>query len=334
MKAIMSELGLTIEQTRILFSMQYQIIENDIESHESKKSEKMKWFQEWAESINNYLREIDKKTYKPITIARGRLNLEISDTVKAIDMHNKTPIYLILLELTLFTPYYPLTGEKMATKLKYRRDKEYLKSMATELGIGSEYVDKYLSGYKNAVQGITGFWPKVIGGALVGAILLAVTAGMAAPLIGALFAPIGLSGAAATSAGLAALGGGAIAAGGAGMAGGIATIVAGGALLGVGSGLGVGKLLSSSPKFTLSEAAKLEVVMREITLTAQKDVRLAQEIILEQRNTLKMLDDRLFELQKEEDKNKDQIKTLKKSISHLRHAIERNRKYAQGKSND
>lgn len=334
MKAAISELGLTSEQTRILFSMQYLLIENDIQGHERKKTEKKKWLQEWTESINNYLRGIDKQTYKPITIARSRLISEILDIINTVNMSNKTPIYLILLELTLFTPYYPLAGAKMATRLRYRRDKEYLEGMAVELGIGSEYVDKYLSGYKKAVQGITGFWPKIIGGALVGAILLAVTAGLAAPLLGALFAPIGLSGAAATSAGLAALGGGAIAAGGAGMAGGIATIVAGGALLGVGSGLGVGKLLSSSPKFTLSEAAKLEVVMREITLTAQKDVRLAQEIILEQRNTLKMLDDRLFELQQEEDENKDQIKTLKKSISHLRHAIERNRKYALGKSND
>ncbi len=332
MKAVMSELGLTREQTRILFSMQFQLIEHDIENHESKKKEKIIWLYAWAESINNYLKGIDEKNFKPLTIDQGSLKVERADIVKSCDMNNKTPLYLILLELTLFTPYYPLTGEKMAAKLKYHRDKDFLQGMAKGLGIAPEYVGKYLSGYKSAIQGITGFWPKVIGGALVGAILLAVTAGLAAPLIGALFAPIGLSGAAATSAGLAALGGGAIAAGGAGMAGGIATIVAGGALLGVGSGLGVGKLLASSPKFTLSEAAKLEVVMREITLTAQKDVRLAQEIILEQRNTLKMLDDRLFELQKEENKNKDQIKTLKKSISHLRHAIERNRKYAQGKS--
>ena len=331
MKAIMSELGLTKEQTRILFSMQYQLVQHDIEIEQSKKQEKNKWLQEWSDSINNYLKELGKEEYKPITYVNARLGNEITSLVNEMNLSNRTPMYLILLELSLFTPYYPLTEEKMATKLKYRRDKEYLQKKAIELGIKSEYVGKYLSGYKSAVQGITGFWPKVIGGALAGAILLAVTAGLAAPLIGALFAPIGLSGAAATSAGLAALGGGAIAAGGAGMAGGIATIVAGGALLGVGSGLGVGKLLSSSPKFTLSEAAKLEVVMREITLTAQKDVRLAQEIIQEQRNTLKMLDDRLFELQEEEDKNKGEIKTLKKSISHLRHAIERNRKYAQGK---
>ena len=56
---------------------------------------------------------------------------------------------------------------------------------------------------------------------LAGAVLIAITGGLAAPLIGgAIGAAMGLSGAAAVSAGLAFLGGGAIAAGGLGMAGG------------------------------------------------------------------------------------------------------------------
>ena len=63
-------------------------------------------------------------------------------------------------------------------------------------------------------------WKKaavVIGGGALGAVAIAFTGGLAAPLIGsAIGASLGLSGAAATSAGLAALGGGALAAGGAG----------------------------------------------------------------------------------------------------------------------
>lgn len=331
MDHVMSELGLTKEQTRLLFSFQHQLIQNDIENciSEKKKNERIAWCTEWVRAVNSYLRAL--KGSEPTLIMKKMPELvdATTEVMNNLSLNNRTPLYLILLELVLFHPYYPLKTEQKKIKIKYKRDSAKLRTIAELLSIEEEYVDKYIKSYKTAVHGITGFWPKVIGGALVGAILVAVTAGLAAPLIAGLFAPAGLAGAAATSAGLAALGGGAIAAGGAGMAGGIATIVGGGALLGLGSGLGVGKLLSSSPKFTLSEAAKLEVVMREITLTAQKDIRVAQEIIKEQRETLRSLDDELFKLQGDKDKNKKEIRTLEKSIQYLKKAIDRNRDFVE-----
>lgn len=83
-------------------------------------------------------------------------------------------------------------------------------------------------------------WKKtllVIGGTVGGGAVIALTGGLAAPAIGALFGSgIGLSGCAATSAGLAALGGGSLAAGGAGMAGGTALIVGTSAAVGSAAG--------------------------------------------------------------------------------------------------
>lgn len=328
--AIMSELGLTKEQTRILFSIDNQLIKKDIE-HEpnaSKKNVKAKWNNRWINSVNAFIRSMGEDGKNTITMSRTTLRQEIKKIGKSSDLKNRTPLYLILLEATLFSPYYPLKKNEKLKKLKFRQDNGLLEGIASDLSIPKEYILKYKNAYKTATRGITHFWQKALGGSLAGAIVIAVTAGLAAPVIAGLFAPAALAGAAATSAGLAALGGGAIAAGGAGMAGGIMTIVAGGALLGAGTGLGVGRLLAASPKFTLSEAARLEVVMKEITLTAQKDVRMAQEMIHEQRKTLRSMRDRLFDLERNKEENKKKIKNLKKSIKYLKTAIERNRDLA------
>lgn len=87
-----------------------------------------------------------------------------------------------------------------------------------------------------------------------------------------------MSGAAAISAGLAALGGGAVAAGGFGMAGGIAVLVGGGSLLGATAGTAVGASIASlGSNAVLSEAAKLQVVLKEIVLAIQKDTSYFQQ---------------------------------------------------------
>ena len=93
-------------------------------------------------------------------------------------------------------------------------------------------------------------WKKtlvVVGSAVGGGVLLAVTGGLAAPAIGTLIGTgMGLSGAAATSAGLASLGGGALAAGGAGMAGGTAIVVGTGAAIGTATAGGAATLAAAS----------------------------------------------------------------------------------------
>lgn len=124
-----------------------------------------------------------------------------------------------------------------------------------------------------------------------------------------LFAANGLSGAAAISAGLAALGGGAVAAGGFGMAGGIAVLVGGGSLLGATAGTAVGASIASlGSNAVLSEAAKLQVVLKEIVLAIQKDTSYFQQILLNINQQVSQLKSEVIKLKTANEKNKKKIK--------------------------
>ena len=107
------------------------------------------------------------------------------------------------------------------------------------------------------------------------------------------------------------------------MAGGMAVIVAGGSILGASAGVGVGALFSQSPDTALIQAAKLEVVMREIVVI-QKDIRKAQEILKEQRLAIRSIEDQLDELLLNQQKNHKEIENLKRAIEYLKKALERN----------
>jgi hypothetical protein len=324
---VLHELGLTNDQTKVLFSMQYLLTRADIYGEKSgeKKVEKRNWLKQWSASCEVFLKK-QTKDYHLLTTLKS-LNSGIEKISK--DLANRTPLYLILMETTFFKPYFKLTVEKddpykkLKITSKAAVDK-VLEDFAKDLRIDIEYIERFKVSLAKSKKGITGYWKKILIGGTVGTILMAVTAGFAAPLIGGLFAGPGLFGAAATSAGLAVLGGGAIAAGGMGMAGGIAVIVGGGALLGLGAGGGIGVLFSVSSEYTLSEAAKFEVVMKEIVIHAQGDIRLAQELIKGQRDSTKQLEEELFQLKEDQVENKKKIKILAKSVQYLRSAIERN----------
>lgn len=330
----MKEFGLTLEETRIMFSYQYHLVLADIEyeTNLDKKSLKRKWLSKWKDSTELFLKsQIDKDTVTNISFHLLTDFDQLKKSVKELTVlkANKLTLYLVLLELTLFKPYYSLGDNSEVFKDLRICDEEKLKKklrfFAKTLDIDPDVVGRFQSNYKEAIEGIKGgFNPWILG--VVGAVLLVVVAAFFTPAIAALLAPIlapGLSGAAAVSAVLAALGGGAIAAGGFGMAGGFAVIVAGGAILGAGAGVGVGNLFAQSPDMALTQAAKLEVIMKEIVYI-QKDIRLAQEIIKEQRQAIRSLEDKLDELSRNHDKNKKEIENLEKSIEFLRNALKRN----------
>ena len=119
--------------------------------------------------------------------------------------------------------------------------------------------------------------------------------------------------------------------GGAGMAGGAAAIVGGGALLGAavgGAGEGVaGALINSSPKFVLTQAAKLEVVMKEILLNANHDIVNAQLIMNSLKEKIHELQRELDEIKLAREDDKKALNNLNKSLSYLRKAYEDMRKY-------
>lgn len=145
-------------------------------------------------------------------------NKEVEKIREKLD--NKFTSYVILLEITLFKPYYPLgDNDKRFKDLKIydeRKNTLMLEYFSATLGIETARVQQIKSNYKNAINGISGHGFNFLLGGLVGTVFLAVIAAFATPFIAGLLAPIlapGLYGAAAISAVLAALGGGAIAAG-------------------------------------------------------------------------------------------------------------------------
>ena len=329
----MKEFGLTPEQTRIMFSYQYHLVQadSDHESDSVKKGLKQEWLRKWEKSITLFL----NSQIAPDTSRNSSLKLitnfeSLKNSVKShlISPVNQLTWYLILLEVTLFQPYYPLGDSRDEEFKDLKIEKELtakLRYFATQLDIDPDCVLRFKSNYKEAIKGIKGSINPWFLGA-VGAVVLGVVAVLATPLVVGLLAPIlapGLSGAAAVSAVLAALGGGAIAAGGMGMAGGMAVIVAGGSILGASAGVGVGALFSQSPDTALIQAAKLEVVMREIVVI-QKDIRKAQEILKEQRLAIRSIEDQLDELLLNQQKNHKEIENLKRAIEYLKKALERN----------
>ncbi|MEV0467672.1 hypothetical protein AB0I30_11380 [Nocardia tengchongensis] len=112
-----------------------------------------------------------------------------------------------------------------------------------------------------------------------------VTAGWAAPAIGAAIGgTMGLSGAAATSAGLAALGGGSLASGGLGMAGGTALLTGLGGAVGATAGAAGARWTQLSAAQIITDAIKLDLYVR---MVHSDDDELARRVVvsLQQRIT-------------------------------------------------
>ncbi|MDJ1173785.1 hypothetical protein [Roseofilum capinflatum] len=332
----MEEFGLTLPQTQLMYSLEYNLVLTDIKLEENKDKKRLKitWLEKWRDSMNLILQN-HKQVNPSMDITLGLITnfdeLKVKAREQAQEVEHKFSFYLILLESTLFTPYYPIFGDARDNQFKGLKFadqnliEEKLKSFARLLKLDSECIKRFQSHYKDAVSGIKGGFNPWITGAI-GAVALAAVAALGTPIIAGILAPIvapGLSGAAAVTSVLAFLGGGAIAAGGLGMAGGAAVIAGGGAILGAGTGVGMGSLLAQSPTTAINQAAKLEVVMKEL-IFVQKDIRLAQEIIKEQRQGIRALEDERDELMYNKQDNEEKIKKLEEALDYLKRALQRN----------
>lgn len=332
---MMEEFGLNLDETRLMFSLQYFLTLKDICNTRDRKNIKKQWLQSFQNATELFLSNQAQQQQQ--SNFDCHLITDTETLLNRVRQMNETPgsqltKLLILLEVTLFVPYYPLQSsqDSQYKHLKLANSdlrNKYCQSLAKAMGLSPDCIQRFQDNYKKAMEGISGQWTNLLGGGLVGGLLLVVATAFFTPAIAALLAPIlapGLSGAAAVSAVLAALGGGAIAAGGFGMAGGFAVLVAGGAILGGGAGAGMGSLLARSPDAALTQAAKLEVVMKELVYV-QKDIRKAQEIIKEQRQAIRSLEDKLDEFLVDKKNNKEEIENLKKAIKYLQEALKRNR---------
>jgi hypothetical protein len=301
------KLGLTIAQTEILYNLEFYKTLNDIRvtklliNNEVIKLLKQDWLDEWKEHISKGFSSF-------LQIEGAELHWyteqELIQKIEENEPYN-TWFRLVLLEVMLFEPFYPLgiDKDKKGNDVPSKKYKDLQNPInGYRKSSGDDFIDSFFAGdyYKKGyIKRLRKCYSKVvlemkevlkgilIGGAITAgiAIITIATAGALAPaiavaLVGSNFA--GLSGAALTSACLAYLGGGAIAIGGAGMAGGTIAIVGGGAVLGIGAGLGVGGAVGAAGLFgkqnTILQSAKLLVSVREIFLNDEHDVEYSDSI--------------------------------------------------------
>lgn len=357
-------LGLTLEETEILYNIEYYKTMNDIETFklpvgsEHFKSLKKEWLQEWAEYMAN---GFDEFTQEKGSILHWYTLDELHERIKQQNPE-KTWYKLVMLEAMLFTPYFALSTEK-DKKGKEVPSKKYSSLSAPLVGFSESHGDKYLEaefskahcpeGFIARLRKCYGMVTKELNEVLkttitavsigAGVLILAVlTAGALAPeiavaLVGSNFA--GLSGVALTNACLAYLGGGAISAGGAGMAGGTIAVVGGGAILGLGAGASAGGITVAvglgGKKATIMQSAKLMVSVREIFLNEEHDVKYSSTVYEQYVESIKTIETELVELKlkadiatkSEKNELKAKIKNAEESANAMRIAMKSMNKF-------
>lgn len=333
---VLSSFGLNERQLSYLFSLERLITLNDIENSIFKKNIKLEkeWLDHWCKNL---------QTGQNVALVMSRTELVKRVKVEYADSNSKTWYHLMILEAIAFRPYFSLGGnednnDKAYSNLNFNSQLDFIKKFVEDVGGCSEdTVERYAKMYKRAIEIGSGRRLKTLTNILIITATVAVTTATAGAfagpiavyLFGAQFA--GLKGAALVSACLAFAGGGAIAAGGAGMAGGVIAIVGGGALLGVaGGGAAVlgRELMKQSPEYAFTQAAKLNVVLREIILNEQQDILVAQQVLKKYRDQIAEMQKVIKSLELENKDNKEQIKNLKKALEYMERIYKDSQKFS------
>lgn len=335
------KLGLTLEQTEILYNIEHLTTLNDLHAtklvvgEDNIRSLKQAWIDEWKQTMSNGFSSF-------VQIPDAELHWysedELLERVKA-NQPEDVWFRLVLLEALLFEPYYPLSLEKDkkgndVPSKKYsmlhkplcgyskNHAEKYLDTIFDESYYTKGYITRLSKCYGKVIRELNEVLKTAITSIAIAAgitIAAVVTAGAFAPTIAVILAGsnfAGLSGAALTSACLAYLGGGAIAAGGLGMAGGTIAIVGGGAILGLGVGAGVGGAVGAAgvlgKKNTILQSAKLMVSIREIFLNDEHDLEYSNTVYEQYVNNIAEIEKGLVDLRLEEEvasgKSKKELK--------------------------
>lgn len=318
--------GLNAQQTEILYELERRLVQNDIRFSEKKSDQKTNWLTEWNQSIELYFNET--LNIKEIRIFNKCSDEDLCSHIKN-DSGNNVWKYMVLLECVLFQGYFPFKKEDIkrfkGLKMAKKPKREMLERIAKEfLFVDPKYITTFERAYDKSIKRMSNFWIKVSGvAAVVTLLVLIAILTQQYEILLAFFAKEGTFGASVISSGLAALGGGAIAAGGYGVAAGTVVYVGGGILLGTAVGVPSGLLVATATnsKLFLSQAAKMEVVLKEIVLAIQKDTAYFQKIMLNLYEQTANLTTELQQLKMKEEDNKRKIKELKKSLQYLESVI-------------
>ena len=305
-------------ETRILYSLQLQMIEEDIQRTKENKEQQLKdeWKKKWIEVTEQSLQQ--NKVFET-----DPLKTYAAINTYASSQENLLWLYNIAIELSMFKPYFKLEEKSKKLKLSYTK---YVEDVfcSSQNYISYKEIQKIQKSYKDYYNYLENNTLKVVGVAGGAIAVAAATGGLAfvfAPQIAvAMFGGAfpTLHGAALVSASLAAAGGGSLAAGGFGMAGGAVLIAGGGAVLGLGTS-GTALSLMMVPKFVQNDYAKL-LAKCDCVLLKQLDMK--DEVVALQYKIQSDLDEyklrlKVLEgLENPNDECKQNIKALKKSIAY------------------
>ena len=316
--------SLNIEQTEILYNLEYYKTLNDISNTKQTKSNekaiklKNDWLDEWKEFITRGFPSFTQQETEINWLTEQELLIRIQDNNPL-----KEWFRLVIIESIIFEPYFPLSVEvnlngksvisskyKELQKLNSKFDKsegdKYLSSLFTDKYFNNNFVKRSRNSYDKYLFDLNQVMLKIVKNITIpGAVSVAtmIIASFFVPtiavfLVGSNF--IGLSGAALTSASLAYLGGGAIAAGGFGMAGGALTFIGGGAVLGIGVGSGINGVLESEEQIVkqnlILQSAKLLVSLKEIFLSDENDLEYVYIVLNQYMLRMKELERNIHEL--------------------------------------
>lgn len=305
-------------ETRILYSLELQMIDEDIQRTKDNKEQLLKneWKKKWIEVTEQSLQQ--NKVFE-----KDPLKTYAALETYAASQDNLLWLYNIAVELSMFKPYFKFEEKEKKMKLSYTKyvEEVFCKSQQYISYKEIQKIQKSYKDYYNYLENNTLKAVGVAGGAIA---VAAATGGLAfvfAPQIAvAIFGGAfpTLHGAALVSASLAAAGGGSLAAGGFGMAGGAVLIAGGGAVLGLGTS-GTALSLMMAPKFVQNDYAKL-LAKCDCVLLKQLDMK--DEVVALQHKIQSDLDEyklrlKVLEgLQNPNDECKQNIKALKKSITY------------------
>ena len=328
--------GLNHSETELYFSLHRILTEKDIDETDDEKICKKKRF--WLGKYLDLIRLNKSVDGMPLNCSLSRL--EISERLRAIPISKGE---ILLFEARIFTPYFTLNikhelldGLKNGYQSKsVSSTRILLDKLATAHKLDPKRIQACEVAYGDTIKQIRGDLGGIAKAAITvfAAIVVAVTAGYAAPAIGAYVGGLlGFWGCAATSAGLAFLGGGALAAGGFGMAGGVIAIIGGGFILGGTGGAAILAVIDQDSPFVLQNIAKLEAIVKVLLLEQKGLSDLVEKITKSYEKSIQRIKDtiaketgRVSGTQPDEDKkiNKTRLKELNLSLSYYEQGIKR-----------
>lgn len=217
-------------------------------------------------------------TVESLSRPQAVAHLESVPVVVGGHVQSRARALLVLIELCAWEPW----PDGVSWAARTRRDSlTYLAGYLPALASGDvKAVTREFDAVIDQLRRRSIRWSRVAAVSVLGLGLGALTAGLAAPLIGAAVGgAAGLSGAAASSAGLAALGGGSVAAGGFGVAGGTALVIGIGGLSGVGVAATGARAAGWTSGQLVADTIKLDVITRLVILEAEGDDEKARRVV-------------------------------------------------------